>query len=368
MAGNKPATMSLTRLLITAVVVENRPVREVAAAYGVCKSWLHELLARYRRDGETVFEPRSRRPRTSPTAVPAEVVDLIVELREKLSATGLDAGPDTLVWHLEHHHEITVSRATVARYLAKHGLVVPEPKKRPKSSYIRFQAEPPNETWQADFTHCRLTRRDSRPAADTEILTWLDDHSRFALSVTAHHRATGPIVLATFRETVAAYGIPASTLTDNGMVFTTRLSGGSLNGTPGRNSLEHELRRLGVRQKNSRPNHPTTCGKVERFQQTMKKWLASQPDQPTSIAALQALLDSFAEEYNHRRPHRSLPHRATPATAYTARPKATPGDRGRTPTTASATTGSTRAARSPFATAAGSTPSASAEPTAEPAS
>ena len=111
------------------------------------------------------------------------------------------------------------------------------------------------------------------------------------------------------------------------MVFTTRLSGGSLHGTQGRNSFEHELRRLGVRQKNSRPNHPTTCGKVERFQQTMKKWLTHQPDQPTSIAALQVLLDSFTQEYNHRRPHRSLPHRATPATAYTARPKATPGDR-----------------------------------------
>jgi transposase InsO family protein len=319
--------MSLTRLLITAVVVENRPVREVAAAYGVSKSWLHELLARYRREGDSVFQPRSRRPHTSPTAVPAEVVDLIVELREKLCAAGLDAGPDTLVWHLEHHYQTTVSRATVARYLAKHGLVVAEPKKRPKSSYIRFQAEQPNETWQADFTHCRLTRPDGRPGADSEILTWLDDHSRFALSVTAHHRVSGPIVLATFRETVATHGIPASTLTDNGMVFTTRLSGGSLNGTRGRNSFEHELRRLGVTQKNSRPNHPTTCGKVERFQQTMKKWLASQPDQPTSIAALQALLDSFTEEYNQRRPHRSLPHRATPATAYTARPKATPGDR-----------------------------------------
>jgi transposase len=200
--------MSLTRLLITAVVIENRPVREVAAAYGVSTSWLYELLARYRREGDTVFEPRSRRPQTSPTAVPAAVVDLIVELREKLSATGLDAGPDTLVWHLEHHHQITVSRATVARYLTKHGLVVPEPKKRPKSSYIRFQAEQPNETWQADFTHCRLTRPDGHPGPDTEILTWLDDHSRYALSVTAHHRVTGPIVLATFRETVATYGFP----------------------------------------------------------------------------------------------------------------------------------------------------------------
>jgi transposase InsO family protein len=201
----------------------------------------------------------------------------------------------------------------------------PEPKKRPKSSYIRFAADQPNECWQADITHYRLTRPDGRPGADTEILSWLDDHSRYALSVTAHHRVTGPIVLAEFRKAVATHGIPASTLTDNGMVFTTRLSGGSLRGTRGRNGFEAELRRLKVVQKNSRPNHPTTCGKVERFQQTMKKWLAAQPEQPATVAQLQALIDAFVDEYNHRRPHRSLPHRATPATAYQARPKATPG-------------------------------------------
>jgi len=319
--------MSLTRLLITAVVVEKRSVREVAASYGVSRSWLYELLARYGREGVAAFQPRSRRPRSNPNATATEVVDLIVELREKLTATGLDAGPDTICWHLAHHHGITVSRATVARYLTRAGLVVPEPKKKPKSSYIRFAAEQPNECWQADFTHYRLTRPDGRPGPGSEILSWLDDHSRYALSVTAHVRVTGPIVLTEFRTAVATHGIPASTLTDNGMVFTTRLSGGSLGGTQGRNGYEHELRRLGVTQKNSRPNHPTTCGKVERFQQTMKNWLRAQPDQPATIADLQRLLDAFLGEYNHRRPHRSLPHRATPATAYTSRPKAGPGDR-----------------------------------------
>lgn len=132
---------------------------------------------------------------------------------------------------------------------------------------------------------------------------------------------TGPIVLSAFRQAVAAHGIPASTLTDNGMVFTTRLAGGR----GGRNALEAELRRLDVAQKNSRPNHPRTCGKVERFQQTLKKWLRAQPDQPATIPALQRLLDAFVEEYNNHRPHRSLPHRATPATVYTTRPKAGPG-------------------------------------------
>ena len=226
------------------------------------------------------------------------------------------------MWHLAYHHAITVSRATVARHLSAQGLVIGQPEKRPKSSLTRFEAAMPNECWQADFTHYRLTRPDGRPGADAEILCWIDDHSRYAISVIAHRRVTGAVVVEAFRAACARYGVPASTLTDNGMVFTTRLSGGK----GGRNAFEHELRRLGVIQKNSPPNHPTTCGKVERFHQTLKRWLRAQP-QPVTTAQLQTLLDRFAQNYNTRRPHRALPHRATPATAYTTRPKATPGDR-----------------------------------------
>ncbi|WP_232073818.1 integrase core domain-containing protein [Mycobacterium stomatepiae] len=156
----------------------------------------------------------------------------------------------------------------------------------------------------------------------TEILCWIDDHSRYALSVTAHRRITGPIVVNEFTKAVAQHGIPYSTLTDNGMVFTTRFAGGKC----GRNHYEAELHRLGVRQINSTPNHPTTCGKVERFHQTLKRWLTGQP-RPTTLAQLQTHLDAFVDEYNHRRPHRSLPHRATPATVYTSRPKADPATR-----------------------------------------
>ena len=310
--------MSKAKLVITAVVIEGRTQAEAAARYGVSKGWVSKLVTRYRAEGEAAFEPRSRRPLSSPTATAASTVELIVRLRKELSEQGMDAGPDTIVWHLHHHHRVEVSRASVARHLVAAGLVIAEPKKRPRSSYLRFEAEQPNETWQSDFTHYRLAG-----GQDVEILSWLDDHARYALSVTAHHRVTGAIVLATFHATCSTHGVPASTLTDNGMVFTTRLSGGK----GGRNGFEHELRRLGVVQKNSRPNHPTTCGKVERFQQTMKNWLAAQPAQPGRPEELQALLDRFVESYNQHRPHRSLPHRATPATAYAARPKATAGDR-----------------------------------------
>ena len=310
--------MSKARLVITAVVAEGRSQGEVARAYGVSQGWVSRLVARYRAEGEAAFEPRSRRPKTSPGAIGDATVELIARLRKELAGQGLDAGPHTIAWHLEHHHRIQVSPATISRYLARAGLVAPEPAKRPKSSYIRFAAELPNECWQSDFTHYPLA-----DGTDAEILTWLDDHSRYALRVTAHHRVTGPVVLAAFRAAVAAYGTPASTLTDNGMVFTTRFSGGR----GGRNGLENELRRLGVKQKNGKPNHPQTQGKVERFQQTLKHWLAAQHPQPATLEALQAQLEVFTAIYNHQRPHRSLPHRATPATTYTARPKATPGNR-----------------------------------------
>ena len=177
-----------------------------------------------------------------------------------------------------------LSRATINRILVRAGAVTPDPSKRPRSSYIRFEADQPNETWQSDFTHYRLTLPEGGPGQDAEIITWLDDCSRYALHVSAHPRITAPIVLATFRHAADLHGYPASTLTDNGMVYTVRFSGGR----GGRTKLEHELRRLGIVQKNSRPNHPTTCGKVERFQQTMKKWLRAQPTQPATITGVKS--------------------------------------------------------------------------------
>jgi transposase InsO family protein len=307
--------VSKRRLIITAVLAGSSQ-SEVARTYGVSQSWISRLMARYAAEGEAAFEPRSRRPHSSPRATPPGTVELVLRLRKQLSDAGLDAGAETIGWHLAHRHRISLSRATIHRILTRAGQVTPEPAKRPKASYLRFAAEMPNETWQSDFTHYRLAT-----GVDTEIISWLDDHSRYAVHVSAHPRITGPIVAATFTQAAARHGYPASTLTDNGMVYTTRFAGGR----GGRNQLEHELRRHNIAQKNSRPNHPTTCGKVERFQQTIKKWLAAQPDQPATLAQLQALLDAFVAAYNHDRPHRSLPHRATPATAYTARPKAAPG-------------------------------------------
>jgi transposase InsO family protein len=309
--------VSKARLVITAVVEQHRPVAEVASSYGVARSWVYELLARYRAEGEAAFEPRSRRPKTSPQALTDHAVAEVLAERDRLVASGHDAGPETIHWHL-HRAGTVVSRASIARVLTRHGRVVPQPKKKPKSAYVRFQAEQPNETWQSDFTHVRLAG-----GTDVEVITWLDDHSRYALHVSAHPKITGPIVLATFRACVAEHGCPASTLTDNGMVYTVRHASRRVRG--GKNTFEVELAARGVVQKNSRPNHPTTCGKVERFQQTLKAWLGRQGPPPATLTGLQNLIDRFRHEYNTERPHRSL-HRRTPAAAYTTRPKAAPGE------------------------------------------
>jgi len=305
--------MSKRRSIIPSVTLEGLSQADTARLYDVSEATGSRLIARYRTEGDAAFEPKSRRPHTSPTKSSDVVNQLIVNLRVDLTKRGLDAGPHTIQWHLKREgHNVSVS--TIRRRLVAAGLTNPEPKKRPKSSYTRFEAELPNETWQSDFTHYRL-----KDGTDTEVLVWLDDHSRFALSVTAYRRVTGDIVVDTFNQTAELQGFPASILTDNGMVYTTRFAGGR----GGRNRLETRLVDLGVHQKHSRPNHPTTCGKVERFHQTLKKWLTAQTPQPTTITELQALLDLFVDEYNHRRPHRSL-GRTTPAVAYKRLPKTGP--------------------------------------------
>ena len=314
--------MSKARLVITAVVVEGRPVAQVAADYGVSRQWIYKLLARYRVEGEEAFEPHSRRPHNQPTAIPVATVELIIKLRRGLTRQGLDAGAHTIAWHLTEQHQLTASPATIWRILKRAGLITPEPNKKPQSSYICFAAEQPNQMWQVDFTHYRLTRPDGTPGADAEILCFLDDHSRYAISITCHQPVTGPAVVTTFRQAVVDQGIPASVLSDNGMVFTTRFAGGRA-GRDTINGFSALLRDLGVAQKHSKPNHPTTCGKVERFHQTLKKWLRAQPQQPQTVAELQALCDHFVNYYNTRRPHRSL-NRRTPLAAYQARQKATP--------------------------------------------
>jgi len=306
--------MSRARVAVLSVITKQMSVTAAAAEYGYSRRQLHRLLARYRDHGLDAVEPRSRRPHSNCATTPADVRERIVELRLTLTKDGLDAGPVTIAWHLEHEGHRPPSTSTIRRILHDCGLVEPAPRKRPRSSYRRFAAAQPNECWQSDFTHWALA-----DGSDVEILNWLDDHSRLLLSSTASIRVTGEDVVTSFSENINEYGLPASTLTDNGSVYTSRFTGG-------KNAFEYLIAVLGVTQKNGHPGHPQTQGKIERWHQTLKRWLAQQPPAAT-LADLQHQLDRFRELYNHRRPHREL-QRRTPAVAYAALPKATPPGHG----------------------------------------
>jgi len=298
------------RYLVEAHVLEGRSVAELAAAHGVHRSWIYKLLARYREGGLEALEPRSRRPRSSPAAISSETEEAILRLRKELQDAGHDAGAHTIAVHLAAELERVPSPSTIWRVLKRHGLITPQPQKRPVCSRIRFEAGLPNEMWQADITTWALA--DGQPA---EILNLIDDHSRLFLASDAYRRVKAADVVATFHKTAQLHGLPYSLLTDNGAVFT----GSSRRGKV---LLETELERLGVLFKNSRPYHPQTCGKVERLHQTLKRYLAKQPP-AQNLTELQTQLDTFTHYYNDIRPHRALQGR-TPLQAYSARVKARP--------------------------------------------
>jgi transposase InsO family protein len=300
----------MPQLVVTAVVVEGRSKSEVARDYGVSRRWVIELVRRFLAEGEAGLPPRSRRPRTSPARTGQPLEEEIVELRKELDRGGHEAGAATIAAHLTRRHGGSPAVSTIWRILTARGFVTPQPHKRPKSSYVRFEAVQPNERWQVDITHWRLA-----DGTDVEICNWLDDHSRLCLASTAAPVFTAPAVDRLYRQLAASYGAPAGVLSDNGAVFTGRYRGG------GRVALEVTLHAHGVFFCHCRPYHPQTCGKVERFHQTLKKWLARQPA-PATLTELQAQTDTFRVYYNTVRPHRAL-HRRTPAEAYAARPKAT---------------------------------------------
>jgi len=302
--------MDLGRFLVEAVVLGGAKPSELIRTHPISESWLFRLLARYRAGGPEALQPRSRRPKSSPRQTPREIRQAIVELRRELVNAGLDGGAQTIAHHLQLRFGISLSRVTIWRVLKTEGLITPQPHKRPKSSWIRFQAELPNEMWQADATHWRLA-----DSSDIEILNLLDDHSRFCLASVALCTVKAPDVLETFYLAAESYGYPAKFLSDNAAVFS---------GTPrkGRVVLESELDRLGIESRHSSPYHPQTCGKVERFHQTLKRYLQCQAP-AESLAHLQLQLDAFRLYYNQQRPHRSVDGR-TPFQAFHARLKARP--------------------------------------------
>ena len=304
------APLDKARFLIESHLRTGRPVAELAAAHGISRGWLYKLLARYRSEGWDGLEPRSRRPLRSPTRIADRYENAIVELRKQLTDDGFDAGAETIRYHLAQRGDAP-STSTIWRVLKARGFVTPQPHKRPKSAWTRFQAELPNECWQADVTHVAVA-----DGLVFEVLNIVDDHSRVCVESRAFVTVKAADVVRALHRAAETWGYPEALLTDNGAVFTAA----KLHGNAG--LVELELLALGIRSKHSRPYHPQTCGKVERFHQTLKRHLAKQ-EPATTKKQLQAQLDRFVAYYNEQRPHRELARRP-PLAAFTTREHAHP--------------------------------------------
>lgn len=270
-------------------------VASECARAGVSRAWFYNLLARYRAEGEAAFEPRSRRPHRSPNQVAAGVEDTVVGLRKELADAGLDHGATTIQWHLGRHDDldgVVPSVATIHRILVRRGQIVAQPHKRPKSSWKRFEAPAPNEWWQIDAMDWTIA------TGVVRVFNIIDDHSRVLTRSRAVPEATSVEAWATFCEAGHDFGLPAGCLSDNGLAFSGKLRGFEV-------FFETRLRDAGIRPITGRPYHPQTTGKVERFQQTLKKWLRKQP-LAADLIELQAQLDEFGHIYNHHRPHQGI--------------------------------------------------------------
>lgn len=298
--------MVLAQMVVDSVLLEHRSIRATAQRYGISKSWVHELVARYRSGGAAALVPASKAPRANSRSIGPALEELIVECRKELESLGADAGAETIRWHLQAAGHEVPSASSIYRVLQRRGFITPEPRKRPRASYVRFEANLPNECWQSDMTHWQLA-----DGTGVEVLTFIDDYSRRVLGCEVAPTVRAPDVRRLFRECCQRFSVPASVLTDNGAIYNAKSRGG-------RTGFESDLLELRVLYKHSTPYHPQTCGKVERWHKTLKGFLAKRP--AGSLAELQGVLDEIVTYYNDVRPHRSR-ERMTPKAAYEAREK-----------------------------------------------
>jgi transposase InsO family protein len=285
-------------------------VSTFCAEHGISRKSFYELRKRTRADGPAaVLEPRSRRPRSSPSKLTDEVKEQAVAVRAALEASGLDHGPISVHDKMRAMRlEVVPSVAALARIFRETGVARLEPKKRPRSAWRRFVYPAPNACWQLDAAENVLSG-----GRKCVIFQLIDDHSRYAVASHVASGETSAAALAVFNKAAAAHGVPQRLLSDNGIALNP-----SRRGYLGQ-FVDH-ISSLGVHAITGKPNKPTTQGKNERFHQTLFRYLDKQPLADT-LAELQAQVDAFDLIYNTERPHQGLPGRVTPQTAWDATPK-----------------------------------------------
>jgi putative transposase len=286
-------------------------VSTFCAEHNISRKSFYELRKRAKVDGPAaVLEPRSRRPRSSPSKLSDEVKAQAVKVRAALEQSGLDHGPISV-----HDKMRTMgldpvpSIPSLARIFREAGVARFEPKKKPRSAWRRFVYPAPNACWQLDATEYVLTG-----GRKCVIFQLVDDHSRYAVASHVAWTETAEAAITVFDKAVAVHGVPQRLLSDNSLALNP-----SRRGYVGQ--LVDHVSRLGVEAITGKPYKPTTQGKNERFHQTLFRYLDKQPLAET-LTELQTQVDTFDCIYNTERPHQALPGRATPATAWKATPKA----------------------------------------------
>lgn len=304
----KEVPVSVKRLVVE-VEVEGLNVTEFCRQHGISTWLFYQLRKRYVVEGEAVLESRSRAPKTVTNRTPLWVEDLIIELRKELDGAGLDAGPASIRFYLPDRlcpGIVVPSEATIWRVLTRRGFITPEPGKAPKHAYRRFVADRANECWQIDDIDWDLL-----DGSRVNVVTLIDDCTRLCPGLKAVEIVSGQAAFEAFSAAAENWGWPQRFLSDNAKAY--------------KHTLAEAVGALGVDHRHGRSYHPQTQGKVERFHQTLQKWLHAQPP-AASLEELQTQLDQFCHIYNNQRPHRSI-GRKTPASVYATTPKTGPADR-----------------------------------------
>lgn len=288
-------------------------VSTFCAEHGISRKSFYALRNRAKTDGPAaVLEPRTRRPRSSPSTLSDEVREQAIKVRAALEASGLDHGPISVHEKMRMMGlEQVPSTASLARIFRVAGVARLEPKKKPRSAWRRFVYPAPNACWQLDATEYVLSG-----GRKCVIFQLIDDHSRFAVASHVAWGETAEAAIAVVDRAIAAHGVPQRLLSDNGAALNPSRRGHN-------GQLVAHVSRLGVEAITGKPHKPTTQGKNERFHQTLFRYLDKQPLAET-LDELQAQVDAFDHIYNTERPHQGLPGRITPLTAWEATPKADP--------------------------------------------
>ena len=301
-------TMSLRQEFVLLARQEGCNRRELCRRFGISPQTGYKWLARYVESGDAGLADRTRRPSHSPMRTEAELEQAVIALRQQHPAWGgrkISRRLADLGW------SDVPAPSTVTSILHRYGLIAPEASDA-STPWQRFEHAEPNQLWQMDFKG-GFALADGQHCSP---LTVIDDHSRFNLVLAACTQTQSAVVQRHLRQAFERYGLPLRINADNGAPWGSPTRPGQLTG------LGVWLIRLGVRLSYSRPAHPQTNGKDERFHRTLKaEALAGRYF--ASCDAVQHALDAWRTVYNCERPHQAI-DLATPITRYRPSPRPYP--------------------------------------------